>query len=60
MEVSGQLHASATLYPEKGGWVVPRAGLDAVAAISPCPCQELNRSGTARNSVTILTELPRQ
>jgi hypothetical protein len=34
MEVSGKLHASAALLPDIqriGGWVGPRAGLDAVA-----------------------------
>jgi hypothetical protein len=33
MEVSGQLHGSATIYPDThwiGGWAGPRAGMDAV------------------------------
>jgi hypothetical protein len=41
MEVSGQLHASAALPPGKatgthwiGGWVGPRAGLDAVVGLN--------------------------
>jgi hypothetical protein len=65
MEVNGQLHALATLPPREraphthciGGWVVPRAGLDAVAKRkNPCPCQESNLS-PACSLVTVLTEL---
>jgi hypothetical protein len=49
MEVSGQLHALATLPRKKapgthwiGGWVGPRAVLDAVVRKSPSPSQESN------------------
>jgi hypothetical protein len=51
MEVSGQLYALATLPPRErapgthwiGGWVSPRAILDAVVKRKiPNPCQELN------------------
>jgi len=51
MEASGQLHAPAALPSGKespnsrwvGGWVGPRAGLDAVAKTeNPSPFQELN------------------
>jgi hypothetical protein len=51
MEVSGQLHASATLPPGKeplvpnwiGGWVGPRAVLDTVVERKiPIPCRESN------------------
>jgi hypothetical protein len=53
MEVSGQLHAPATLPPEKeppdtqwiGGWVGPRAVLDAVFKRKiPSPRRESNPS----------------
>jgi hypothetical protein len=48
MEVSGQLHAPASLPTGKehpgilwiGGWVGPRAGLDAVAKRSLSSCRE--------------------
>jgi len=48
MEVSGQLHAPATLPPGKGSLVTigeedkwpPRAGVDAVANRIPSPCRE--------------------
>jgi hypothetical protein len=44
MEMSGQLHASAALPPEKhciGGWVGPRAGLDVMGKIKiSCPYRE--------------------
>jgi hypothetical protein len=63
MEVSGQLHAPATIIPRKeppasihwiGGLVGPRAGLDATEKrrIS-CPCQESNPGRPAR-STTLL------
>jgi hypothetical protein len=50
MEVRGQLHALATSPPGKepwyhwiGGWVSPRAILDAVVKRKiPSPCRELN------------------
>jgi len=51
MEVSGQLHAPATLPPEKelpgtrwiGGWLGLRAGLDLVVQRKiPIPCWESN------------------
>jgi hypothetical protein len=41
-----------------GGWMGPRAGLDAVAKRkNPYPCQESNPSCPAHNLVTIPTEL---
>jgi hypothetical protein len=43
MEVSGQLHAPAALPPGIGGWVGPRAGLDAVLKRKiPSPCRKSN------------------
>jgi hypothetical protein len=51
MEASGQLHAPAALPPRKellatywtGGWVGPRAGLNAVVKRKiPSPCRESN------------------
>jgi hypothetical protein len=51
MEMSGQLHASQPLYPERkspgthwiGGWVGPRAVLDAVVKRKiPSPRRESN------------------
>jgi hypothetical protein len=43
-----------------GGWVGPRAGLDAVVKRKiPSPCGEWNPGRSARSLVTILTELPR-
>jgi hypothetical protein len=51
MEVSGQLHAPAALSPREGvpgthwigGWVGPRAVLDAVVKRKiPSPCRESN------------------
>jgi hypothetical protein len=51
MEASGQFHVPAALPPEKeplvthwiGGWVGPRAGLDAVMKRKiPNPCRDLN------------------
>jgi hypothetical protein len=67
MEVSGQFHTPAILpregFPDAywiGSWVGPSSGLDAVAKKkNPYPWRELNRSRTACNLVTILTELPR-
>jgi len=41
-----------------GGWVVPRAGLDAVMKRKkslPCPCRESNAGRPARSLVTIMT-----
>jgi hypothetical protein len=50
MEVSGHLHAPATLPPRKeppdwiGGWMGTRAGLDAVeTGINSCPCRKLTQ-----------------
>jgi hypothetical protein len=64
MEVSGQLHAPATLPVGNeppipiGGWVISRAGLEAVEKITnTCPCQESNPARLARRLVIILTEL---
>jgi hypothetical protein len=43
-----------------GGWVCPRAGLDAVAKKrNPCPCRESSPGRWARSLVTVLTGLPR-
>jgi len=60
--MSGQLHATAFL-PQVptwiGGYAVLRAGLDAVAETEdPCPYRESNPGRPARNSITILPELP--
>ena len=56
MEVSGQQHAPAALYPQErpgihfaGGWVGPRAGR---------PHRDLIPDRPARSSVAIPTELP--
>jgi hypothetical protein len=57
MEVSGQLHASAALAPEEktgihwmGGWVGPRAGMDAVVKRKiPSPRRESNPDRPARS-----------
>jgi hypothetical protein len=67
--VSGHLHAAAALPPRKepsidwiGGWVGPRAGLDAVAKrkkFHDFPCRFLNPGPPSRVLVTILSELPR-
>jgi hypothetical protein len=67
MEVSGQLHAPAALSPERipgtnwiGGWVGPRAGLEAVVERKiPSPIRGLNPVRPARSLVVIPTELPR-
>jgi hypothetical protein len=69
MEVSGQLHAQAALLSWErapcthliGGWVGPRAGLDAVAKRrNPIiALTESNPGRPVRRLVTILTELPR-
>jgi hypothetical protein len=65
MEVSGQLYAPVTLSPGKelpgthriGGWVGPRARLDAMAKRQiPSPCQELNPNCPAHSLVTILNK----
>jgi hypothetical protein len=66
MEVSGQLHASAGLLPGTasrthwiGGWVGPRAGLDAVVKRKfPSPCRDsdsigLNGGGISRPAETL-------
>jgi len=42
-----------------GGWVSPRAGLDAVTRKIPSLCQEWNPGHPARSVVTIMTGLPR-
>jgi hypothetical protein len=55
MEVGGQLHTPAALPLEKlppgtywiGGWVGPRAGLDAVERKPSCPCWESNPDSSA-------------
>jgi hypothetical protein len=66
MGVSGQHHAPAVLYPGEGtpgthctgGWVGPRAGLDAEARGKIlCLCRGSN-PGHPVHSHTILTELP--
>jgi hypothetical protein len=63
MEVSGQLHALATLFPGKnciGSWVGHRTGLDMVGERNNIPCNltlELNSSCPVHSPVTILTEL---
>jgi hypothetical protein len=66
MEVSGQLHAPAALPPLRiatgtpwiGGWVGPRAGLDAMAKRKfLCPCRNSNPGRLARSLVTVLIEI---
>jgi hypothetical protein len=42
-----------------GGWVGPRAGLDAVLRNIPYPCRESKTGGPARSLDTELPELPR-
>jgi hypothetical protein len=64
MEVSGQLHAPATLAPSEralgihwiGGWVGPRAGQDAVEKQKSCTAGNRNRNV---QPITIPTELSR-
>jgi hypothetical protein len=68
MEVSRHLHALTVLSPGQkpsgthwiGGWVGPRANLDAVARSKnsiTVPVAELNPGRPARSLVTTLTEL---
>jgi hypothetical protein len=67
MEVSEWLQIPTALAMEKGtdtnwlgGWMGPRAGLDAsVRRRNPSSYQESNSGYPARSLVTILTELPR-
>jgi hypothetical protein len=68
MEVSGQRHAPAVLYPGDrtpgthctGGWASPRAGLDADdRGKIPCLCRGSNPYRPVRSQDTVLTELPR-
>jgi hypothetical protein len=69
MEVSGQLHAPATLPPGKNPCCPLDRRLEGPQSWSGrggeeknshhCPCQELKPCGPARSLVTILTELPR-
>jgi len=69
MEVSDHLHTPAALPQGKshrcpfdggGGWVDPRAGLDALAK-GKCssPCRKSNPGRPAVSSVTILIKIPR-
>jgi hypothetical protein len=55
--VSGQLHAPAALLPGKtpgthwiGGWVGPRAGLDAVVRKIPSPYRDLKPRSPSYNA----------
>jgi len=68
MELNGQLPTPATLPPGKepshthwiGGWIRPRACLDAMAKRKNlCPCRESNSGRLAHGIVTILTEILR-
>jgi len=63
MEVSGQLHAPATLLPSKDpsthcteDWVGPRIGLETVVKTEslPCPSKESNLDHSAHSLVTTL------
>jgi len=64
-KVSDQIHVPTALplgeEPQwVGGWVGPKAGLDAVAKGKILfPCRKLNPGLPARHLVTTLTELPR-
>jgi hypothetical protein len=67
MGVSGQHHALAALYPRErtpgthwiGGWVGPKAGLDAGARRKICPCRGSNLNCPIVQPIdTILPELP--
>jgi hypothetical protein len=57
MEMSVQLHVPAALPPgtnalERGGWVGPGAGLDAVERRTmSCPCRESNPDSSTVQSV---------
>jgi hypothetical protein len=57
MEISGHFHAPRERAPGThwiGGWVDPRAGLDAVAKRKiPSPCRESNPCRQARGLVAI-------
>jgi hypothetical protein len=64
MEVSGQFYAPATLLPREGapgthwigGWVDPRAGLDAVAKRKiPSPCRGSNPDRPIHSLITTTT-----
>jgi hypothetical protein len=68
MEVRGQLHGMAALFPGKeapgthwiGGWMDPSASVDAMVKKKiSASCQELKPRRPARSLVTVLTELPR-
>jgi hypothetical protein len=67
MGLSGERHAPATLYPGErtpgthwtGGWVGPKAGLDAEARRKIlCLCRGSNFGRPVHSQDTILTELP--
>jgi hypothetical protein len=64
-EVSGQLHATVAFTPGThwiGGWVDPRAGLDAVEKKKfpvPATSLTLKPQSSSLSPVTIPTELPR-
>jgi hypothetical protein len=62
MEVSGQLHATAALFPvlicvTRLGWSPRPYEHSDDEKNNPCPCWESNPSRPARSAVTILTEL---
>jgi hypothetical protein len=68
MEVSGQLHAPATLLPGKKprhpldrrlGGSQSRSGRGGEEKNSPFPCKESNPGRPARSVVIVLTELSR-
>jgi len=42
-----------------GGWVSPRASMDAVMRKNPSPCWQMNPDRPAHSPVTILTEVSR-
>jgi hypothetical protein len=62
MEVSGLLHAPATLTPGKWAWVGPRVDPDTGEERNPLPSSGIKTEipgGKTCSLVTVLTELPK-